>query len=142
MNYQKSSLNIYNNTATTIDATTPTPATFGNIATNTGCSIRPQLNGAQVLHGGLYEITFDASFLNGTTAGALTAQLYRDGVPVPQALATDAVGATEDGSLSFTTVIPIMACNVVKPIFTVVFSSPTITAITINHVALTMIKQA
>lgn len=141
--YQKSCVELYNNNSTEIDPTTTggVPVAFGNTQTKTGVSIAPQLNGVQILSSGLYEFAFDASFTNGAAAGLLEAQLYKDGVPVASASASDGLAATEDGNLSFTTRLKVSACCATQPTFTVVLTG-TSTAVTLTHVAFGVIKQA
>lgn len=143
-NYQKSCVQQYNNTPTIINPTVSggVHATFGNTCTHTGCSIRPQLNGVRILNSGLYEINFDASYLNGTAAGSIKAQLYKDGVPVPCALASDGLVASEVGNMTFSTRLKINSCCAVQPVFTVVFTSDEVTSLTIQHVSLGVTKLA
>ena len=143
-NYQKSCVQQYNNTPTVINPTVSggVQATFGNTCTHTGCSIRPQLNGVRILNSGLYEINFDASYLNGTAAGSIKAQLYKDGVPVPCALASDGLVASEVGNMTFSTRLKINSCCAVQPVLTVVFTSDEATSLTIQHVSLGVTKLA
>lgn len=137
-NYQKSCVETYNNTPTVINPTVTggVPAVFGNVATRTGCSIQNNTNGVTVEKGGLYEFNFDASYLNGATAGTITAQLYKDGVPVASALASDSLAANTQGNLSFSTRLRVATCCAIQPVFTVVFTGTAATAVTIQHVAL------
>lgn len=52
-NYQKSCVEVYNNTPTTINPTVNggVPAVFGNTATRTGCSMDVNTNGVTIEHG-------------------------------------------------------------------------------------------
>ena len=143
-NYQKSCVQEFNNTSTVINPTTAggVQVTFGNTCTKTGCSICPQLNGVKILNSGLYEFNFDASYLNGTAAGSIKAQLYRDGSPVPCAFASDGLVASEVGNLTFSTRLRIPTCCAIQPNFTVVFTGDGVTALTLQHVALGVTKLA
>lgn len=143
-NYQKSCVEVYNNTPTTINPTVNggVPAVFGNTATRTGCSMDVNTNGVTIEHGGLYEFAFDASYLNGATAGTLTAQLYKDGSPVGSALANDELTANGIGNMSFSTRLKVPTCCAVQPVFTVVFTGTLATAVTIQHVVLGVTRLA
>lgn len=142
--YQKSCVQEFNNTPTTINPVTAggVQVTFGNTCTKTGCSISPQLNGVKILNSGLYEFAFDASYLNGTTAGTIKAQLYKDGVQVPCALASDGLVASEVGNLAFSTRLKIDTCCALQPNFTIVFTSDNVTALTLQHVSFGVTKLA
>lgn len=143
-NYQKSCAEVYNNTLTIIDPTVTggVPAVFGNTATRTGCSMVINTNGVTIEHGGLYEFNFDASYLNGATAGTITAQLYKDGSPVDSAISTDGIAANTAGNMSFSTRLRVPTCCAVQPTFTVVFTGTAATAVTIQHVALGVTRLA
>lgn len=142
--YQKSCVQEFNNTPITIDPTVAggVQVTFGNTCTKTGCSIAPQLNGVRILNSGLYEFAFDASYLNGATPGTIKAQLYKDGVPVPCALASDGLVAAEVGNLTFSTRLRVNTCCAMQPNFTIVITSDDVTALTLQHVSLGVTRLA
>lgn len=142
--YQKSCVQQFNNTPTVINPTISggVQATFGNTCTKTGCSILPQLNGVKILNSGLYEFVFDASYLNDTAAGTIKAQLYKDGVALPCAFASDGLVASEVGSLTFSTRLRVDTCCAVQPNFTVVFTGEGATSLTLQHVSFGVTKLA
>lgn len=135
--YQKSAVQEYNNTAILIDPTTVggVQVSFGNTCTKTGCSIIPQLNGVKIQNSGLYEFTFDASYLNGATPGTIKMQLYKDGVPAPCAFASDGLVADEVGNLTFSTRLCVNSCCALQPNFTIVITGTGTTALTLQHVS-------
>lgn len=64
----------------------------GNIVRRFGCGVDISGNGIETKGSGYYKTTASISF-NGTGAGTATIQLYKDGVPVPGALAIRTVAA-------------------------------------------------
>lgn len=141
--YRKSALEICSNTAVTVDPTVTggVPAPFTLTATDTGCSIEGQTGGARILSSGLYAISFD-TVVTSAAAGTVTVQLYRDGVPLPCALSRITLAAAGTGNMSFSTVLDFSTCCNVKPVLTAVFTSTDITALTIDHTSLNIVKQA
>lgn len=91
---RKSALRITGSTPQTLTAT---PAALaGAIAqVDTGCSMEPMSSGARIRNAGLYSVNANVQ-VNGTAAGTVSAQLYLDGVPLPDTLrtVTAAVGLT------------------------------------------------
>jgi len=91
---RKSALRITGSTPQTL---TTTPAALaGAIAqVDTGCSMEPMASGARVRNAGLYSVSANVQ-VNATAAGTVSAQLYLDGVPLPDTLrtVTAAVGLT------------------------------------------------
>lgn len=91
---RKSALRITGSTPQTLTAT---PAALaGAIAqVDTGCSMEAMSSGARVRNAGLYSVGANVQ-VNATAAGTVSAQLYLDGVPLPDTLrtVTAAVGLT------------------------------------------------
>lgn len=106
MNYQKSSLSIYNTASQTL--ATNTPVNFIN-AQKTGCSI--QFNGTTSItlnRPGLYYVNLSATGVESGTAGNITIQMYNNGVAVPGATATEYSGDTSSiENLSFGAIIEV-----------------------------------
>lgn len=141
--YRKSVLEQCNNTAITINpsVTGGVPITFNVTPTDTGCSIDGQPGGARIRNGGIYEFSFD-TFVTSATAGTVQVQLYKDGSPLPCARDSITLAAAATGNMHFSTRLEVACCCAVNPVFTVVFTSPTITALVVNHVALGVVKLA
>lgn len=141
--YRKSVLEQCNNTPTTIDPSVVggVPATFNVTATDTGCSINGQNGGAQIRNGGLYEISFD-TFVTSAAAGTVRVQLFRDGVALPCAIDSVTLAAGATGNMHFSTRLEVACCCAVNPVFSVLFTSTDITALTVNHTALGVVKLA
>lgn len=142
--YQKSSLTTFANSATTIDPTTTggVPATFGTETTSTGCSINGTTSGATIEKSGLYLISFDANVTTTAGPGLLNAQLYLAGVPVPAAIASETTLVGDTDNISFTIVLYIPVCCMSNQTLSVVYSSTAITGLTVNHNTLTVVKLA
>lgn len=91
---RKSALRITGSTPQTLTAT---PAALaGAIAqVDTGCSMEHMSSGACIRNAGLYSVNANVQ-VNSTAAGTVSAQLYLDGVPLPDTLrtVTAAVGLT------------------------------------------------
>lgn len=106
MNYQKSSLSVYNTSTQTL--ATNTPVAFIN-AQKTGCSI--QFNGTTSItlsRPGLYYVNLSATGVESGTAGNITIQMYNNGVVVPGATATEYSGDTSSiENLSFGAIIEV-----------------------------------
>lgn len=83
---RKSALRITGSTPQTLTAT---PAALaGAIAqVDTGCSMEPMSSGARIRNAGLYSVDANVQ-INATAAGTVSAQLYLDGVPLPDTLCT------------------------------------------------------
>ncbi len=141
--YRKSALETCSNTPVTIDPTVVggVPATFNTTPTSTGCSISGQPGGAKICNGGLYEFSFD-TFVTSAAAGTVKVQLYKDGVAMPcaQDSVTLVAGATEN--MHFSTRLEVACCCAINPVFSVVFTSTDVTALTVNHTALGVVKLA
>lgn len=142
-NFQKSVLETCSNTPVTIDPTVTggVPATFNVTPTDTGCSIDGQPSGARICKGGLYEFSFD-TFVTSTAAGTVKVQLYKDGVPLPCAQDSVTLVASAIENMHFSTRLEVACCCAIQPVFTVVFTSADVTALTVNHTALGVVKLA
>lgn len=141
--FQKSVLQSCSNTPVTVDPTVVggVPATFNTTPTDTGCSIGGQTGGAKICKGGLYEFTFD-TFVSSAAAGTVRVQLYKDGVPLPCAQDSVTLAAGATGNMHFSTRLEVACCCAVQPVYTVVFTSTDVTALTVNHTALGVVKLA
>lgn len=141
--YRKSVLETCSNTPVTIDATVVggVPATFGTIATDTGCSIQAMANGARILSGGIYEISFD-TFISSAAAATVNVQLYKGGTPLPCARDSVTLAAGATGNMHFSTRLEIACCRAINTDLTVVFTSTDGTAVSVNHTALGVVKLA
>nr|DAU43452.1 MAG TPA: hypothetical protein [Caudoviricetes sp.] len=84
--YRKSALRV---SGSTPQALTDTPSALsGAIAQiDTGCSMSPMSSGARIASSGLYSISASVQ-ATATAAGTISAQLYLDGVPLPDTLRT------------------------------------------------------
>lgn len=142
--YQKSALSTYANSATTIDPSSVggVPAIFGTETTSTGCSIDGTLNGATIRKSGLYLINFDANVTTTAGPGLLNAQLYLAGSPVPAAIASETTLVGDTDNISFTVVLYIPVCCMSNQTLSVVYSSTAITGLTVNHNTLNVVKLA
>lgn len=94
--YCKSTVNAYTNVSTTLATGALMP-----INTNykiTGNSIRHTAGSTaiNIVKAGLYEVSFYATSTIGTTAGAVSLQLYRNGVAVPSGIASQTPTAATD----------------------------------------------
>ena len=143
--YQKSCVQEYSDTSLVINPSTDggIKATFGNICTDTGISICPQLNGVKIQKGGLFEFAFDA-VVSSSAVGTIMVQLYKDGSPLPCALdeETFTTATAAFKGLHFSTRLQIGVCEMTKPIFTVIFTSSDLTTLTVLHVSLGVTKLA
>lgn len=144
LQYQKSSLMTYANSATTIDPTSVggVPAVFGTETTSTGCSINGTTSGATIEKSGLYLITFDANVTTTAGPGLFNAQLYLAGTPVPAAIASETSIVGDTDNIGFTAVLYIPVCCMSNQTLSVVYSSTVVTGLTINHNTLTVVKLA
>lgn len=106
--YCKSTLSAYNNTSTALDVGALMP--INNNARITGCSIShvSGSNAIRLLKKGLYLVAFSASGSYTSTAGAVSLQLYRNGVAVPTGIVTQTPTATTDiESFSTATIVEV-----------------------------------
>lgn len=69
-----------------VAATAGSVIPVGNIVRRFGCNVDISGNGIETRGSGYYKTTASISF-DGTAAGTATIQLYKDGTPVPGALA-------------------------------------------------------
>lgn len=92
--YRKSAARIVGSTPQTISAT-PSALAGGIALVDTGCSMEPMASGVRIANGGLYSVSASVQ-ATATAAGTISAQLYLDGVPLPDTLrtVTAAVGQT------------------------------------------------
>lgn len=72
----------------------------GNIVRRFGCNLDVSGSGIETRGNGYYKTTVSISF-NGIAAGTATIQLYKDGVPVPGALAIRTVAANTAYTIDF-----------------------------------------
>lgn len=93
-NCRKSALRISGSTPQAI-STTPSALSGAIALVDTGCSMEAMSSGARICTAGLYEVSANVQ-ANVTTAGTVSAQMYLDGVPLPDTLrtVTAAVGLT------------------------------------------------
>lgn len=91
---RKSALRISGSTPQAI-STTPSALSGAIALVDTGCSMEPMSSGARIRTAGLYSVNANVQ-VNATAAGTVSAQLYLDGVPLPDTLrtVTAAVGLT------------------------------------------------
>lgn len=100
--------------------------TWDNTTLKKGCTV--EVNGASIQFNksGIYEVAVDADVVSPTASSSaavnLALQLYKDGVPQPQAMALEtATDSTSAHHLSFTTLVQVAESNNCKPC-----SSPTV----------------
>lgn len=142
--YQKSSLGTFANSSVVVDpsVTGGVTAIFGNETTSTGCSIDGTTSGATIEKAGLYLIGFTANVTATTGTGVLNAQLYLAGVPVAAAIASETIATGDTRNLCFIFPLYIPVCCASNQTLSVVYTSADITGLTVNHNALTVIKEA
>lgn len=137
-NYKSAQVAV-NTTAQTITATGTTVGVLGNLATNTGCSVETNGDGFKINASGLYNVRYAITFTAGE-AGTLTAQLFKDGVALPCALAQNTVAA---GNVYTVIVeapaIVVGACCNICPNITAVVSG---VAGTVNYVSASVVRLA
>lgn len=83
--HYKSSTEFYNNSTQSVGATMAPMNLQGTEITDTGVSLDLEQNSIVIQHSGLYRIHGTVSF-NATTAGAVTVQMYLNGLPLPETL--------------------------------------------------------
>lgn len=105
MNFRKSALQVFANTAQTVAQNGI--ISFPNVAVKTGCSIKNLTNTTiELAPGGLYEVSVTITGAQSATAGDLIVQLFRNGVAVPQALAiANSAEATDVETMTFSALI-------------------------------------
>lgn len=112
--YQKSILDTYTNTSTTLVAGANIPLNINYILN--GCSIAhtetsPTIN---LLKAGKYLVTFNATLApSGTATGNMTVQLFRNGVAVPGA--TSSVSGTSETDVENVNITKIIEVDSVCP---------------------------
>lgn len=95
MDCRKSSLQVYNNASQTVEQTGL--VSFPTVGTKTGCSIKNLTNTTvELAPGGLYQVIVQVTGAQSTTTGDLIIQLFRNGIAVPQALASVTSSAATD----------------------------------------------
>lgn len=102
----------FTTTAQTVEENAP--LNFATTGIQTGCVAVRNANGsASIDRCGYYMVHFNGSAAASEEAGAVAAQIYRNGIPVPGAVASaQSSGATDLGSLSFSALIRIEPnCN-------------------------------
>lgn len=136
--YQKSAQLAYNDTEQAYVAAGTTVGVLGNLATDTGCSIRTQNGGFRIDNGGLFCVSYDVTSTPGAE-GAQILQLYEDATPLPCAIATDTVAADGIITQHVETVIRVATCCAIQPTISARLSG---VAGTINHVCASVVKLA
>lgn len=136
--YQKSAQLAYNNAEQTYTADGTAVAVLGNLATDTGCSIRTQNGGFAIDNGGLFRISYDVTSTP-EAAGAQILQLYSGATPLACAIATDTVAADGIITQHVETILRIATCCAIQPTISARISG---VAGTINHVCANAVKLA
>ena len=108
---------------------------LGSIIRRFGCNIGLAGNGITILGNGYYKIDI-AVTATPTAAGEVTVTLYKDGVAVQGATASDYNTAGNPSSLSITSIVRETCCDNAS-IYTLVFSG---SAGTVNNVGVTVVK--
>lgn len=94
--HYKSATQFYNASTQEVSSTVSALALVGTEVTDTGVSLDLKSNGIEIEHSGLYRITAFINF-NATTAGSVTAQMYLNGVPLPDTLRIQTVAVGNNG---------------------------------------------
>lgn len=110
----------------------------GALATDTGESIETDAGAFRFVHGGLFRVSVDLT-TTPTAAGDQVLQLYLDGVPMEDAIATDTVAANGVVTQHVETVRRIVTCCALTPRVTARVSG---VAGVINHVSANAVKLA
>lgn len=80
---------------------------FNNVSLIKGCTAtKPSAATVNLNSAGIYRVSFDASAI-ATVAGNLEVQLYRNGVPLPQATATNTGAVTDSEMLTFEALVQV-----------------------------------
>ena len=143
MNFKKSSLYSYNLASQTVQA--GGSILFTNSST-TGCSIKQATtSNSQILNPGLYNVSVSATVASTETAGNISIQLYKDGVPVQGAISSaDSTAATDLEAVSFS--IPVVVnpncCAVTNNLPTNLSVVVTGVAATVTNPIISIIKEA
>ena len=90
--HYKSTVEFYNNATQTLTATAEPLTIEGTTVTETGVALDVSGNAATVNYNGTYAINFSI-IVDVTTAGDITAQIYIDGVAIPETTTTVTVAA-------------------------------------------------
>lgn len=133
--YQKSA-QVTVNTAPQAYVAAGTPlAILGALVTDTGCAIYANASGLRINAPGLYSISFDVTSTP-TAAANQAIQIYRDSVPVADAITTDTTAAasiiTQHVSLP---AVCVSACPALHPVFSVQISGGAGTATLVRAAA-------
>lgn len=110
-------------TANTATQTVPAGGTvsIGSVIRKTGCCLLSDSISVKSL-GGLYSVSVNVTAAP-TAAGEVTVTLYRNGVAVPGASATQTVAASGTASLAFTALVKSNCCTYDDPVtYTLVLS--------------------
>lgn len=119
--YAKSCVRVYNTNPQTVTATATTLVLQGVAVVDNGCSLELNPSSISMLKSGLYHLAADINFTP-TAAGTFVVQLYKDGVPLPCAIAQDTAEADNAFAAHVETDICVNACYVNKPEITLVVS--------------------
>ena len=106
----------YNNTVQPFTVDNITINILGTNVCDTGCSASTQTTGFKVLKSGVYRISYDIT-ATATAVGTITAQLYRDTIALPCAIAIVTSAADASYQIHLETEIYISTCCNVQPTF-------------------------
>lgn len=116
---------VYNNAIQPYVATGTALNILGTKATSAGCCVETTTGGFVVRDSGLYRFSFDITSIP-TAAGVQIVQLFKDNIPLPCAITTDNVLAT-DGTITqhVEAVLMVGTCCNIRPAITLQISGVT-----------------